>query len=123
MLGEREVGKARVEAARVEMVEAFHASKEFYNIKMDFASLFYLQGGIDLKEKVWRIFPDLNLDLLESDYEEAKKAEDQEIQMEDVFSPACDDLTVEDAASVPSSVIIALLDQAKVGESGALDGA
>ncbi|KAG1369677.1 hypothetical protein COCNU_15G000430 [Cocos nucifera] len=52
VLGEREAGKARAEAARVEAVKAFHTSKEFYNIKMDFASLSYLQGGIDLKEKV-----------------------------------------------------------------------
>ncbi|KAG1359614.1 hypothetical protein COCNU_08G010600 [Cocos nucifera] len=44
MLGEREVGKARAEGTRVEAVEAFCASKEFHNIKIDFASLSYLQG-------------------------------------------------------------------------------
>ncbi|KAG1359140.1 hypothetical protein COCNU_08G005860 [Cocos nucifera] len=42
VLGEREAGKARAEAARIEAVEAFHVSKEFHNIKADFASLSYL---------------------------------------------------------------------------------
>ncbi|KAG1330157.1 hypothetical protein COCNU_02G001250 [Cocos nucifera] len=42
MLGEREVGKARAEAVRVEAVQAFRISKEFRNIKADFASLSYL---------------------------------------------------------------------------------
>ncbi|KAG1334784.1 hypothetical protein COCNU_03G009030 [Cocos nucifera] len=44
MLEEREAEKARAEATRVEAIEAFHASEEFCNIKMDFASLSYLQG-------------------------------------------------------------------------------
>ncbi|KAG1337720.1 hypothetical protein COCNU_04G000260 [Cocos nucifera] len=42
MLGEKEVRKVWKEAARVEAVEAFRTSEEFYNIKVDFASLFYL---------------------------------------------------------------------------------
>ncbi|EHA8587624.1 hypothetical protein COCNU_scaffold002855G000010 [Cocos nucifera] len=123
VLGEREIGKARAEAARVEAVKAFRASEEFCNIKMDFASLSYLQGRIDLKEKVQRIFSDLNLDLLESDNEEAEEVEDRKIQMKDVFSPTCDNLAAEDATSVPPLAIITLLDQAEVSESGALDGA
>ncbi|KAG1354151.1 hypothetical protein COCNU_07G002630 [Cocos nucifera] len=123
VLEERKVGKARAEAARIEAVEAFRTSKEFWNIKADFASLSYLQGGIDLKEKIRRIFLDLNLDLLESNDEEIEKAEGRKIQMEDVFSPACDDLTTEDAALVPPPAVIILPDQAKVGKSGALDRA
>ncbi|KAG1331931.1 hypothetical protein COCNU_02G019000 [Cocos nucifera] len=71
VLGEREAGKARA--------EAFHTLEEFCNIKMDFASLSYLQGGIDLKEKIRRIFSDLNLDLLESNDEEVEEAEGLEI--------------------------------------------
>ncbi|KAG1326650.1 hypothetical protein COCNU_01G005840 [Cocos nucifera] len=114
MLGEREAGKAQAEAARIEAVEAFCASEEFRNIKVDFASLSYLQRGTNLKEKVQRIFPDLNLDLLESDDEEIEEAEGREIQMEDVFSPVCDNLTVEDAMSVPSPGVITLPDQAEV---------
>ncbi|KAG1334981.1 hypothetical protein COCNU_03G011000 [Cocos nucifera] len=55
VLGEREAGKARAEAARIKAVEAFRALKEFHNIKMDFALLSYLQGGIDLKEKVQNV--------------------------------------------------------------------
>ncbi|KAG1327832.1 hypothetical protein COCNU_01G017660 [Cocos nucifera] len=112
-----------MEATRVEVVEAFRASKKFCNIKMDFASLSYLQGGIDLKEKVQRIFSDLNLDLLESDDEEAEEVEGWKIQMKDVFSPMRDDLAVEDAPSVPSQTIIILSDQMEVGEFRALDGA
>ncbi|KAG1366566.1 hypothetical protein COCNU_13G003560 [Cocos nucifera] len=123
MLGEREAGKARAEAARIEAVEAFHISEKFCNIKADFTSLSYLQGGIDLKEKVRRIFPDLNLNLLELDDEKAEEAEGREIPMEDVFNPTRDDLTTEDAASVPLPTIIILPDQAEVGESGALNGA
>ncbi|KAG1346631.1 hypothetical protein COCNU_06G004600 [Cocos nucifera] len=122
VLGERKVGKAQAESAKVEAVEAFHASKEFYNIKMDFASLSYLQGGIDLKEKVRRIFPDLNLDLLESNDEEVEEVQDQKIQMKDVFNPAHDDLIVEDAASIPPPAVIILPDQAEVDKSRALDG-
>ncbi|KAG1363919.1 hypothetical protein COCNU_11G007460 [Cocos nucifera] len=120
---ERKVGRARAEGARIEAVEAFHTSKEFHNIKMDFASLSYLQGGIDLKEKVRRIFPNLNLDLLESDDEEAKKVESRKVQMKDVLSPARDDPTVEDVASVLPPVIITLLDQAEIDESRAPDKA
>ncbi|EHA8586323.1 hypothetical protein COCNU_scaffold000185G000020 [Cocos nucifera] len=123
MLGDREAKKARAGAARIEAVEAFHASEEFCNIKMDFASLSYLQGGIDLKEKVRRIFPDLNLNLLESDDEEAEKVEGRKIQMEDVFNLTRDDLTAEDVASVPPLAIITLPDRAEVGKSRALDGA
>ncbi|EHA8588498.1 hypothetical protein COCNU_scaffold005503G000010 [Cocos nucifera] len=123
MLGEREAGKARAEAVRVEEVQAFRALKEFHNIKVDFASLSYLQGGIDLKEKIRRIFSDLNLDLLESDDEEAEGAEDRKIQVEDVFSPMRDDLIAEDAVLVPPPAVIALPDQAEVGESRAPDGA
>ena len=66
MLREREAKKAWAKATRIEAVEAFRASEEFCNINADFASLSYLQGGIDLKEKVQRIFFDLTLDLLES---------------------------------------------------------
>ncbi|KAG1371694.1 hypothetical protein COCNU_16G007880 [Cocos nucifera] len=123
VLGEREAEKAQAEAVRVEAVEAFDASKEFHNIKMDFASLSYLQGDIDLKEKVWRIFSDLNLDLSESDDEKAEEAEGREIQMKDVFSPARDDLAAEDAALVPPPAVIILPNQVEVGESGALDEA
>ncbi|KAG1337921.1 hypothetical protein COCNU_04G002270 [Cocos nucifera] len=90
---------------------------------MDFASLSYLQGGIDLKEKIRRIFPNLNLDLLESDDEETEGAEDREIQMEDVFSPMHDDLATEDAVLVLSPTVIDLPDQVVIGESGAPDGA
>ncbi|KAG1334469.1 hypothetical protein COCNU_03G005880 [Cocos nucifera] len=99
------------------MIEAFRALEEFCNIKADFASLSYLQGGMDLKEKVRRIFLDLNLDLLESDDEEAKKVEGREIQMEDVFSPAHDDLAAEDAVSAPPPTVITLPDQAEVDKS------
>ncbi|KAG1335341.1 hypothetical protein COCNU_03G014600 [Cocos nucifera] len=122
VLGEREVGKARAEVVRVEVVQAFRASKEFRNIKMDFASLSYLQRGINPKKKVWRIFSDLNLDLLESDEEEAEGAKDRKIQMEDIFSPVRDNV-VEDAALVPPSAVIDLPDQAMVDESGAPDRA
>ncbi|KAG1347542.1 hypothetical protein COCNU_06G013710 [Cocos nucifera] len=123
VLGEREARKAWAEATRIEAVKAFRASEEFRNIKVDFASLSYLQGGIDLKEKVRRIFPDLNLNLLESDDKKAEEVEGRKIQMEDDFSPARDDLTAEDAASVPPSAIIILSDQVEVGESRTLDGA
>ncbi|EHA8590325.1 hypothetical protein COCNU_scaffold017058G000020 [Cocos nucifera] len=123
VLGERKARKARAEIARVEAVEAFHASKEFCNIKMDFASFSYLQGGIDLKKKVQRIFSDLNLDLLESDDEEVEEVEGRKIQMKDIFSPVHDDPATEDIASVPPPAVIILLDQAKVDESKALDGA
>ncbi|KAG1346214.1 hypothetical protein COCNU_06G000430 [Cocos nucifera] len=122
VLEERKVGKARAEATRIEAVEVFRASKEFHNIKANFASLSYLQGDIDLKEKVRRIFPDLNLNLLESDDEEAEEAEGRKIQIEDVFSPAHNDLAIEDAALVPPPAIIILPDQVEVGKSGALDG-
>ena len=50
---------------------------------MDFTSLSYLQGGIDLKEKVRRIFPDLNLDLLESDDEEAEESDSEDSAADD----------------------------------------
>ncbi|EHA8591340.1 hypothetical protein COCNU_scaffold044868G000010 [Cocos nucifera] len=113
----------RADNARVESIEAFRTLEEFSNIKADFASLSYLQGGIDLKEKIQRILLDLNLDLLESDDEEVEKVEDQKIQMEDVFSPARDDPTVEDATLVPPPAIITLPNQAKVSKSRAVDGA
>ncbi|KAG1370944.1 hypothetical protein COCNU_16G000380 [Cocos nucifera] len=123
VLGEREARKVRAEAIRVEAVQAFHASEEFRNIKEDFASLSYLQGGIDLKEKIQRIFSDLNMDLLESDDKEAEGAEGRVIQMEDIFSPMRDDLAIEDGALVPPPAVIDLSDQAMVGESGAPDEA
>ncbi|KAG1347101.1 hypothetical protein COCNU_06G009300 [Cocos nucifera] len=123
VLGEKEVGKARAEAVRVEAVQAFRASKKFCNIKANFASLSYLQGGIYLKEKIQKKFFDLNLDLLESDDEEAEGVKDWEIQMEDIFCPMCDDLAAEDAVLVPPPAVTDLPDQAVVGESGALNGA
>ena len=111
MLRERKAGKAQAKAVRIETVEAFRTLEEFCNIKMDFASLSYLQGGKDLKEKIRRIFPDPNLDLLELDDEEAEEAEGRKIQIEDVFSLARNVLTVEDATSVPPPVVITLPDQ------------
>ncbi|KAG1362327.1 hypothetical protein COCNU_10G005460 [Cocos nucifera] len=79
VLGEREAGKAWAEVAGVEAIEAFHPLKEFSNIKMDFASLSYLQGDIDLKENVRRIFFDLNLDLLKLNDEEVEKVEGRKV--------------------------------------------
>ncbi|KAG1363319.1 hypothetical protein COCNU_11G001460 [Cocos nucifera] len=58
-----------------------------------------------------------------SNDEEAEEVEGRKIQIEDVFSPARDDPTAEDAASVPPPAIITLPDKAEVGESRALDGA
>ncbi|KAG1367734.1 hypothetical protein COCNU_14G002020 [Cocos nucifera] len=110
VLRERDAEKAWVEAAKVEVVEAFRALEKFCNIKMNFASLYYLQGGIDLKEKVQRIFLDLNLDLLESDDEEAEEVEGRKVQIEDIFSPMRDDPTIEDVASIPPTIIIILPD-------------
>ncbi|KAG1347863.1 hypothetical protein COCNU_06G016920 [Cocos nucifera] len=123
MLGERKAGKAWAKVARVEVVEAFRALKEFCNIKIDFASLSYLQEGIDLKEKVQRIFSDLDLNLLELDDEVAEEVEGQKIQRKDIFSPMHDDLTAKDVASVPPPAVITLSNQAKVSESRALDRA
>ena len=94
---------------------------EFHDIKAEFASASYLQGGKDLKEKIRKNFPDLNLGLLESDEEEVEEAKDREVWMEDLFSPTCKDHITEDAASAPPTVII-LLNQAKIDESGAPEG-
>ncbi|KAG1331695.1 hypothetical protein COCNU_02G016630 [Cocos nucifera] len=64
--------EGELEASKVNAVEAFKSSIELRDIKADFASLSYIQVGIDLKEKLKKILPDFNLVLvlLESDNEE-----------------------------------------------------
>ncbi|EHA8587916.1 hypothetical protein COCNU_scaffold003598G000010 [Cocos nucifera] len=123
LLGKKKVGKARVEVATIEAVKIFHSSIEFRNIKAEFASTSYLQRIEDMKEKIRRNFPNLNLDLLESEGEEAEEVEGQKVQMEDLFSPTHDDLVAGDVTSAPPPTIIVLSDQVEVGKSGAPDGA
>ncbi|EHA8588254.1 hypothetical protein COCNU_scaffold004555G000010 [Cocos nucifera] len=69
-----------LEAAKVTTVETFKSSIELRDIKVDFASLSYIQEGIDLKEKLKKILLDFNLELLESDNEEeADEGGDREV--------------------------------------------
>ena len=56
-----------------------------------------------------KLFLDQNLDLLESDDEEAEEAEGREVQMEDLFNPTREDHITEDAASALPLVVIVLL--------------
>ena len=95
---------------------------EFHDIKAEFFLTSYLHGGEDL-EKMKKLFSNLNLNLLESDDEEVEEAEGRRVQMEDLFSPTCEDHIAEDAASAPPPVVIILPDQAEVDKFGALEGA
>ena len=99
------------------MVEAFHSLTEFRDIKADFGSASYLQRIEDFEGKVRNHFFDLNLGLLESDSEEeVGEVKDEEIGVEDLFSPAHEDRLIEDAVLGLPPAMIVLSDHAEVGE-------
>ncbi|KAG1330275.1 hypothetical protein COCNU_02G002430 [Cocos nucifera] len=80
------------------------------------------KGEEDLKEKMKRLYPNLNLGLLESN-DEAKEVEDREVQMDDLFNPTHEDHIAEDVTSAPPPAVIVLPNQAEVDEFGAPKGA
>ena len=80
-----------------------------------------VQGAEDFKEKVRYRFPDLNLDLLESDSEE--EVSNEGLQVEELFSPTHEDRAPKDAALAPPPAVIILSDHIEVGESHTPEGA
>ena len=63
---------------------------------MEFASLSYIQGVEDFKEKVRNHFSDLNFGFLESDSEEEVHEVEDEVRVEDLFSLAREYRAVEE---------------------------
>ncbi|KAG1347758.1 hypothetical protein COCNU_06G015870 [Cocos nucifera] len=110
VLAKKEARKEQIEATKVAVVEAFRSSTELCDIKMEFALASYLQGGEDLKEKIRKNFPYLNLGHLESDEDVVEEVEDRKVWMEDIFSPTHEDYMAKDVASAPPPTVIVLPD-------------
>ena len=108
----------------VAAVEAFRSSAEFWDIKMEFGLISYLQGIEDFKEKVRSHFSDLKLGSLELDgEEEIREVGDEGLRVEELFSPIHEDWATEDVASALPPAVIILSDHAEADESHAPEGA
>ncbi|KAG1362618.1 hypothetical protein COCNU_10G008370 [Cocos nucifera] len=65
-----------LESKKAAAVEAFHSSKEFTIIKLEFASESHMQGLADHKMKVRCLFLDLDFSLLDIDEEDDKDGDE-----------------------------------------------
>ncbi|EHA8587183.1 hypothetical protein COCNU_scaffold001528G000020 [Cocos nucifera] len=112
---EKKKYEEKLEASKIAAVEAFKSSTKLRDIKVQFSSLSYIQAGKDLKAKLKKILHDFDLELLESNDEEVvAEGGDEDIRMEDLFSPTHEDQMIEQATPVLPPTMITLSNHAEV---------
>ena len=114
---EKKKHEGELEAVKIDLVQAFKSLTEFLEIKLEFASLSYIQGVEDFKEKVRNHFSDLNFGFLESDSEEEVHEVEDEVRVEDLFSLAREYRAVEERMPAPPPTVIILSNHAEADES------